>query len=364
MKRLVLVFLAGFPILAQSQPAVTPPALDSLIRDGIGALMGERFAAAESLFSCASDSFPDHPAGPVMQAAVLHLVAEDGHAPVDLRKIDSLHAEAERRGESLDLTDRDGRVALAFIASSRGIVSLEAARNGAWLRALRFALSAASLGEDILDADSAVVDAGLAVGNYYYWKSRRVEVITWLPFVADSRAEGIALLRRSAAHGTYQRFAAMNSLAWILRDAGDLAEALHWVEQGLDMFPQNRSLLRSAAAVLGAAGDLSGAGRAWETVQQSLERDGLLNSWAHYESVIRRAELAVTQKDPAAARQYLGVAMDMERVLDMSVLSERRETLLEQARTLRIRINTGMSMVPGHDMPGEDSPAKPDDQPQ
>ena len=333
--RSFLLFMACLPGIAFSQPTRLPDHLDAIIRQGIDALMEERFMAADSLFRMAAGTYADHPVGPVMQAALVHLVAEDRLEPVDAEIIDSLHAVAEERGRAFSLDTREGRIALAFVSSSRGVVSLEAARKGAWLKAIDYALRASALGEDILEADSAIADAGLVVGNYYYWKSRRVEVLTWLPFVADSRQEGIYLLRQCASSGAYQRYAAMNSLGWILRDAKEGIEGRRWIEAALHEYPENRPLLRSYAALLQDAGLDEQARSAWTTIRSTLERDGQGKGWAAYEAVVMEAELSRRMRELSRMHELMQSAAALERTLDRSVRTDRRESLLEKMITLR-----------------------------
>ncbi len=337
MRQTLLALILAFPVSAQvrDSSAYMENGLDDLLRSGIDVIMREEFAAADSIFVLLSETYPAHPAGPVMRAAVLHLEAEDGLAGTDVAHLEALHEQAEQRAESYRTDDALGRGALSFLASSRGIMSLEAAHAGAWFKALRYALDAASLGEQILEADSTMADAGLAVGSYYYWKSRRVEVIMWLPFVTDSREEGMELLRACAQSGMYQRYAAINSLGWILRDAGKIAEARYWVERGLADYPGNRALLRSYAAVLEKDGDLDGAIRAWEAVGRSYGRDGGATAWGAFEAGVRTAELLGRLQDSARVREHVALLGAMERRLDRTVLSGRREGLLERSARLQ-----------------------------
>ena len=342
----LFLFLTVSTLSVPAQQSQVARELDLDLRQGIEAVMHHRFEHADSLFEVMSLTYADHPVGPVMKAAVIHLRAEDRIEDVDMGAIDSLQALAEERGGSYSLDDPEGRQALAFLSSGRGIVSIEASRQGSWFKALQYALDGSSLGEDILEMDSSVADAGLTVGNYYYWKSRRVEALTWLPFVVDSREEGIALLRHCATKGTYQRYAAMNSLGWILRDADSLTEAAEWIAKGLTDYPMNRPFLRNSAEVLERAESYSEAREAWLDVLRSLEKDGALGSWSEYECRVALARLAAKEGSWDLLRQDVDAVNDVERTLDRTLLTKRRESLLQRAADLKEQLSARSNADP------------------
>lgn len=82
---------------------------------------------------------------------------------------------------------------------------------------------------------------------------------------SDAAADYRRALRREP-----EQAEAMNNLAWVLLQSGDLTQALHWADQALRRQPQNPTFLDTLAEIQLAAGDLPAARR---TLDQTLALD-------------------------------------------------------------------------------------------
>lgn len=83
-------------------------------------------------------------------------------------------------------------------------------------------------------------EALLAIGIFKYWKSRKSELIHWLPFVEDEREEGIKLIKKGLMSKSPFRFLGAYSLAWIYIDNNQFNEAIKICNQYLEQNPNSR----------------------------------------------------------------------------------------------------------------------------
>jgi tetratricopeptide (TPR) repeat protein len=127
--------------------------------------------------------------------------------------------------------------------------------------------------ETAVSRDSFLVDAYTGIGTYYYWKTRKIEFLTWLPFVADRREQGIALLQQCARGGAYNRFAAMSALVTIYLDAARYDKAAETARSALAVYPKNRIFLWGLATSLERGGNAKEAADAYARLLQSILDD-------------------------------------------------------------------------------------------
>lgn len=273
-------------LLASPQPQLNAD-LDGPLQAGIRNVLLQKYAEAESTFSDLSSRFPESPAGPLFHAAAINQASADLGIEFNTKIYDSLltlvHVRVSRNGESQDAWNK------IFLSTSKGMLAVRAAEEGVWLSAIRDALTSATLAQEVLESDTSLADAALPLGNYYYWKTRKTEFFSWVPFREDGRERGFALLRRCYEQGRYQRYAALNSLVWLMIDAGRWSEAEEYARIGIRAYPQNRTFLRGLASSLENTGRYGEAASIWTMVLATLSEEGKGGLYSEYAAHINRA---------------------------------------------------------------------------
>lgn len=225
-------------------------ALDSLLRHGIDLTLQHDYDSARSVFRIVTQKYPDDPAGFVFEVGVIQTMAMDYEEFIPGPEFDSLMMLAKAKGESaIGRHPQSGWLHL-LLGTALGNEAFTRAQGGDWFAAATLGMSSASSFETALELDSTLVDALAGIGTFYYWKTRRIQFLTWLPFVPDRREEGISLLRRCMDQGVYNRFAAMSSLVGIYNDSEEYESSVEVANRALSRYPRNRIFLWGLATAL------------------------------------------------------------------------------------------------------------------
>ena len=71
-------------------------------------------------------------------------------------------------------------------------------------------------------------------------EAKKTEFLHWIPFVHDSRAEGIRLLEIAAERANENRYAAISALISIELDAKNYEQVEYWSKAALKHYPDTR----------------------------------------------------------------------------------------------------------------------------
>ncbi|MBI4418876.1 MAG: hypothetical protein HY563_08865 [Ignavibacteriales bacterium] len=254
-------------------------AIDSLLRAGIDLTLRQKYDSAQVMFRTLSNRYPAHPAGTVFQAGVLQTIAMDYEELVAENGFDSLITLSKRQADVLIEQTPDSPWGYFFRGTALGNEALARAQRGDWLGGVVKAVSSATGFEEALHKDSSLVDAYAGLGTYYYWKTRRIEFLTWLPFVSDRKVEGVRLLKLCAEKGIYNRMPAMSSLVTVYLDMAEYERAEEIARTALAEYPDNRIFLWGLATALERSGKHEDAVLAYSRLLAALVNDARPNPY-------------------------------------------------------------------------------------
>lgn len=248
--------LAVLVLLASSDTAAWPhsPPLDRAILSSRELALARQYDPAIEVLAAAVSEDPANPAGWFYQALVLEMnMADSGsdrEEPAFLSLIDSTTSRADVKMGTSPPRAED----MFYLGMAYGLRGAHEARREHWFRAFLDTRRGASRLRQALDLDSTIADAHFGVGTYAYWRSRFTSRFSWLPFVADDRAAGIASVRLAAESGRYLDLGALEGLVWILAEERRLAEAEETARSLVLRFPSSRVFQRDLAMVLAESG--------------------------------------------------------------------------------------------------------------
>jgi len=239
--KIILIF---FVILIYSElPAqVYPDAhVDSLIRTGIKHIVNQDYTSAEKCFKILNKQYSHLPFGKIYLAANKIAEAYDYAVDFDEKFILNNLESAKEQAQKLVAKDGSNIWYHYFFALTEGYVSYFDAINGNWFSALTTGVNSISEFEKILAEDENFYEAYIAIGTFEYWKSRKMEFMSWLPFANDTKNIGIDLLIVAIDSSSYNSHLAINSLIWIYIDQQRYEDAIKVAEKALREFPQSRT---------------------------------------------------------------------------------------------------------------------------
>ncbi len=225
--RFLFFFLAFvvFPLTARAADSLSVVP-EAAYATAAGHVLRGDYAAAEAVLDSFMRAEPEEPAGPLLKAAILQYEHTE-------------YEDAARKDEFAQLLDRARELAVSHIERNpddlwaRYFRAAADGLDGAWavladsrLRGFLQGRAGAAAMSEIIRADSTFYDACLMRGSYRFWRSRAFESVTWLPFMGDETAEGIADVRLAVARGRLSGPLANTVLLEILLDADPAAAAV------------------------------------------------------------------------------------------------------------------------------------------
>ena len=241
------ILIAALFAVVQAGAANTPPRAKQEMHDamlkGIDLTLRQDYPAAMRLFDSLTKIDPDNPAPFLYLAGMLQAQYTDYENSFDQELFDSLIAKggvlAERLIESKDSADWG----YYFAGSALSYRAYSESQNGSWASVIIDGMNAAKMYERCLEITPDFYDAMNGLGTYYYWRSKKTEFLSWLPFVSNKEKKGIDLISLAAEKGVFEKFVAVNSLVLVFMEEKEYDSALAMVQQGLHSYPDNRSFL-------------------------------------------------------------------------------------------------------------------------
>jgi tetratricopeptide (TPR) repeat protein len=215
---------------------------DALLQ-GIDLTLKQDYSGARALFETVMKENPDNPAGYLYLAGMMQAEYSDYENAFDQQLFDSLLAKSDALAEHL-IENRDSADwGYYYAGTALSYRAFSESENGSWPSVIIDGMNASKMFERCLELNPQFYDAMNGLGTYYYWRSKKTEFLSWLPFVSNREKEGMGLLLSAVENGTYDKFIAMNSLAVVFIEEKQYDSALSVVQKGLALYPENRSFL-------------------------------------------------------------------------------------------------------------------------
>jgi tetratricopeptide (TPR) repeat protein len=242
MRRIVLLIfalIAFFQILPVASAFDQDDEIPWLALQGQELIFARRYDDALTFFKHVEEQYPDAALGPFgLMAAyeVQMLEREDFH-------LENEFLATAKRGE--EITRRimqryhPGDVDLFFCGGLIGLEGFFKARKGQWWGAYTRGNISRQIFTSIRKQNPNFVDATFGLGMYTYWRSVFTKEISFLPFFADKRKEGIEIVERVAQEGNLAREMAHVNLGIIYFEEKRYADAIRVFQEFVERYPNN-----------------------------------------------------------------------------------------------------------------------------
>lgn len=237
-----ILFLAFILILFSEINAQVYPdkSVHKIIKHGIALIIDQKYDEAKNIFEQLNRTRKDIPLGKIYLAAVSIAKSYDYEEPFDDEQITKYLEWAKKVSQRLMDKDEKNVWNNYFFALTEGYIAYYDALRGSWLQAFSTGLSSVSAFKDCLKIDKDFYEAMIAIGSYKFWKSKKIEFISWLPFIDDEKELGINYLKDAVKYSGYNSHLAIHSLVWIYIEQQKFNEAILIAESALKDHPQSR----------------------------------------------------------------------------------------------------------------------------
>ena len=227
----------------------TPKQIEWIV-SGRDHVLERRFESADSVFQSFIDTHPHHPSGYFYQAATL-TVASRG---CEVSQSDTTASWALSR--AIDAAERyvaanpADRWASFFLGCSLGLEGTYLAHNGRYWSAFWKARRGVRILEQIVEVDSSFADAYLGLGVWRFWSSHAARNVIWLPFLEDTRAQGLDDLKRCMTQSVLSSSMAESMLVWAYIANEEFVSAERLASEAVGRHPSGRSMRWAKAEAL------------------------------------------------------------------------------------------------------------------
>ena len=234
---LIILLFSSFENYSQVYPDTS---VHRMLKAGINLIIDQKYDKAEKLFNHLDKSRKDLPLGKIYLAAVSIAKSYDYGEPYNDELINGYLDDTKVISEKLLEKDSRNIWNNYFLALTEGYLAYYKALQQSWLKAFSTGLSSVSTFEQCLDLDNNFYEALIAIGSYKFWKSRKTEFLSWLPFFEDEKDLGINYLQRAVKYSGYNSHLAIHSLIWIYIEQKDFEAAIKVAESALKEHPESR----------------------------------------------------------------------------------------------------------------------------
>jgi len=306
--------------------------IDSLITLGIDQTMRTHFDSALITFREVKHRNPRYPAGYFYEAAALQSRMMDLETGKWEEEFYRLVDEGISRADSLLESNETDAWVHFYRGSLLSYKGLYQAKSGKLVGGIVSARKGLGSLTRALELDSTLTEALLGLGSYKYWSGRFYRYLKWLPWISDEREEGIALVRQAARSSRFSRWVALNSLAWIEWDRGNLPQALRLFTRGLKRYPESRYFLWGLADTYFKAKRYTAAASFYQRILASVRSEAFNN---HYNEVVCLVKLSYCalkngENETAFKRADAALGLPLEKPE-----RKRLQSLLKEAEDLR-----------------------------
>lgn len=330
-RRLFVLFFFSLLISSAIAENALPRPMRQAVEEGIERTIMNDFSGAAAIFREMIASEPENPCGYFYLGATLQAEMLDLENYARLDTFNLLMEKTIELAKTRRENDPQDVWALFFEGSAYLYRSFMDSKRSKMWGAYRNAVRGAGRLEEAIRLDSTFYDAYLGVGSYKYWKSSKAGALTLLPFLADDREAGIAMVETAIDRGQFVKLVGRDQLAWILIDRGEMARALELARDNHLLYPESRFFLWTLAEIYYRSGQWDAA---LPRFQQLLEMVRMLPENNHYNEINCLLHLAEIHYQREEFERAEACALDLLALRPEEAVWKRTGHKRERAREL------------------------------
>jgi tetratricopeptide (TPR) repeat protein len=210
------------------------------LKSGTEEIINHDYEAARKIFQKLDVSYPELPLGDIYLAATEITRSFDLGIPFKTDFIEEKLDSARIKIKVLLADNPDNLWYHYFSGLGEGYSAYYYAIQGDWYGAFSKGVDAVANFENCLFYDSTFYESFVAIGTFKYWKSSKLNFLSWLPFINDERETGIEMLEEALDYSEYNHYLSANSLIWIYIDQKKYEMAVSTATGILKDYPDSR----------------------------------------------------------------------------------------------------------------------------
>ncbi len=222
---LILLFMLD-PLKTHAQSSIKFAGVDTLIDKAIDLVYHKQYFDAISMCEQVIEQYPENPMGYLGQAAVYHMIMLNYRVSLFDNHFDSLTTMAIKTGDTAIKIYEDDANAFFVLGAAYGFRGLNRLRKGQWYGAFKDGVRGVSNMKQAHAMNKDLYDVYYGLGLYYYWKSAKAKMLTFLRLMKDEREKGIEYLKIAIEKGRFSATEAVFALIEIYYYEDRYQEAL------------------------------------------------------------------------------------------------------------------------------------------
>lgn len=233
------------PNLLEQTPTGTPvdlgvdDALENAVRNGQDLILNREYDQAIKLFDAIEATHPDSGLGSLGKVLVYQARMLENGDFADEKEFDKEAAKAKAKLVKSMKAPGEETWDKMLAGGFYGISGMHAMRKKSYLTAVNEGWEALSLMKQVKKAEPKFADTDLGLGAYDYWRSVITRNVSWLPFFADRRKEGIAAMEKALVNAQYVRPVVQLVLVYTYVDERRYEDAITLAEDMAAKYPGN-----------------------------------------------------------------------------------------------------------------------------
>ncbi len=188
---------------SQKKSSVIFAGVDTLVDKAIDLVYSKHYDGALKMCDKVIQEYPDNPMGYLGKAAVYHFIMLNYRVSIFDSTYERLTNLVISYGEQTIQKHNDDAYAYFVLGAGYGFRGLNRIRKGQWFGAFKDGLKGVSNVKQAHAKDETLYDTYYGLGLYYYWKSAKAKVLTFLRLMKDERVKGIEYLKIAIDKGRF-----------------------------------------------------------------------------------------------------------------------------------------------------------------
>jgi len=232
----IFLIILSYQLPISAQQSVAFSGVDTLVDKALNLVYQKKYGDAIHLCEEVIKAHPENPMGYLGQAGIYHILMLNYRVSLFDNEFDSVTTLAIKTGKKAIKQHKYDANAYFVLGASYGFRGLNRIRKGQWFNAFRDGLKGMSNIKKAHKLDAQLYDVYYALGLYYYWKSAKAKILTFLRMMKDEREKGFEYLKIVTEKGRFSKDEAKFALIEIYYYEDRYEEALNECESLSDKF--------------------------------------------------------------------------------------------------------------------------------